>query len=165
MCIRDRYLIWELSPKRRTLVTDAGVSAIASEISYLPLKTFDFALDSCQITDLGMLSLAESLRNVSSLLGQVQIWVNSTSVSDVGIIAIVDAFSALPHLSTLLIAFHRCEAAVTDLSAEKLRDLLNTHPKITDIKIGLSKTGITQDGIQKIRQAKKEQHSKFFISS
>eukprot|EP01017_Pseudomicrothorax_dubius_P003055 TRINITY_DN10346_c0_g1_i2.p1 TRINITY_DN10346_c0_g1~~TRINITY_DN10346_c0_g1_i2.p1 ORF type:complete len:377 (+),score=50.47 TRINITY_DN10346_c0_g1_i2:439-1569(+) len=146
-----------------TDVTDAGLTSLASELRYLPLRDLSLTFADTQITDVGIVSLSESLRHLSSSLAYLALWPFSCAgIPDVGVMALVSAMALLPHLSTLNVWFYEL-SGVTDRSGEALIELVKSMPNLIELDLSFIRSGVTWNFIDQIRALRSERHEVFRI--
>eukprot|EP01017_Pseudomicrothorax_dubius_P050121 TRINITY_DN9430_c0_g3_i1.p1 TRINITY_DN9430_c0_g3~~TRINITY_DN9430_c0_g3_i1.p1 ORF type:complete len:111 (+),score=10.92 TRINITY_DN9430_c0_g3_i1:139-471(+) len=85
-------------------------------------------------------------------------------VMNKGVINLVDVLTFLPNLSKIHLDAEMCGGGVTDRSAEKIAGFLaSTNTTLNQITIFLGRTGVTQNGVNKIRAIQSPRFSTFDI--
>eukprot|EP01017_Pseudomicrothorax_dubius_P020341 TRINITY_DN22212_c0_g1_i2.p1 TRINITY_DN22212_c0_g1~~TRINITY_DN22212_c0_g1_i2.p1 ORF type:complete len:185 (-),score=13.13 TRINITY_DN22212_c0_g1_i2:203-757(-) len=85
-------------------ITDIGLSYIAFELPFIPLRELGLSLCKTKITDQGIISLSQTFRRTSSKLHYILLRIDGTFISDTGIMALIDALTCLRTLTKLVLS-------------------------------------------------------------
>eukprot|EP01017_Pseudomicrothorax_dubius_P050281 TRINITY_DN9488_c0_g1_i1.p2 TRINITY_DN9488_c0_g1~~TRINITY_DN9488_c0_g1_i1.p2 ORF type:complete len:124 (+),score=16.73 TRINITY_DN9488_c0_g1_i1:1400-1771(+) len=98
------------------MVTDVGIFYIANELASLTLHEIGLTFGKTQLTDEGLVSLAESLAKISSRLSTFWLSAFMTKISDSGALALCNALTSISSWLTKLDVNLRDCPGVTDRS-------------------------------------------------
>eukprot|EP01017_Pseudomicrothorax_dubius_P041413 TRINITY_DN6620_c0_g1_i1.p2 TRINITY_DN6620_c0_g1~~TRINITY_DN6620_c0_g1_i1.p2 ORF type:complete len:122 (-),score=28.19 TRINITY_DN6620_c0_g1_i1:115-480(-) len=111
-----------------------------------------------EVKDQGMIALSQALPRMSMDLKTFWLRLTNTGVSDVGVVALVDALLGVSHLSKLYLDLEEC-VAVTNASCDKFAELLSMSSSLNEISLHLEGTLITRDKAERVRRIKSTQLS------
>eukprot|EP01017_Pseudomicrothorax_dubius_P032415 TRINITY_DN4248_c0_g1_i1.p1 TRINITY_DN4248_c0_g1~~TRINITY_DN4248_c0_g1_i1.p1 ORF type:complete len:172 (-),score=17.44 TRINITY_DN4248_c0_g1_i1:96-554(-) len=149
MCIRDR-------------ISDRGFSLIASNLHHPPLQEVIFGLSNTQITDDSILALSEALCQINTSISYFSLGIDFTAVTDKGFMSLIDTLLSCSNLSNLSLSFPGC-IQITDLSGERLANLVRMHLLLSDITLDMQRSRITNHGAYQIRSLKSKRHKYFTV--
>eukprot|EP01017_Pseudomicrothorax_dubius_P005646 TRINITY_DN11471_c0_g1_i2.p1 TRINITY_DN11471_c0_g1~~TRINITY_DN11471_c0_g1_i2.p1 ORF type:complete len:144 (-),score=16.51 TRINITY_DN11471_c0_g1_i2:9-440(-) len=124
-----------------------SISVMLHSLSHLTKLDLDFS--NCHITDEEIIVLSDVIP-VFSHLSSFSLALENGELTDFGVSYIVTSLGSLRFLSQLYLNMEWCDS-ITDQSAQKLADFMQTNIQLIDLKLNVSGTSITSEGARTLQ--------------